>query len=229
MEAHALDESLEVILTEKWRSLEPNYIKDGAMLPQDLHEGDVIGIVKQIQDANPDKIFSEKSHSPDLAIGTTNGGLVLIGEGETKAVFRHVLKGKSILVILQRGFNLPAHVPSDPKIYQGFQKEEFSGLTRFSFYSDARTYLSVPILTGSPMELFGLHFQEDLGDKRLNDLFPVGLIRNVEERKVRSYVQSKGYEIVHRGDFQKREHYLFPNGNITEVAVLDILLKKEGL
>lgn len=215
----------ELIGSAEWQSLRPNYGNPDALLPREISYDQINSIVNVFQDNYTSlaelqikartKDIDTEAFSPFFVSGL--GSLRILGAGEEKLGFLLTTEeGKKMAVLLGLGSGLKPEIPSDPKLYPAFIN--YTG--NLYYYSDFRTYLSLPINFGP--EERAIRLQEYGGE-------PSGQVTNdlitKTEEKVTEYVKERGLIVVDP-DFRKSSHYLSVNNDPTKTGVIDIKLRQ---
>jgi hypothetical protein len=213
-----------IIESVQWQELRPNFPSEQALLPKDISLDQLDQLISAFDDIN----FSRRE---DFHVAKTFeqkaiegfGDLTFLGSGELK--YGYLLttnKGKKMVVIVYPGYNLNLQVPEDERIYKACSAEGREKPCTLAYYSDFRTYLSIPVEING--EKIGLYLQE-YGGKPMPGVYD----RLIHEKKeaITDYSKARGYSIVDP-DFGKPDHYFMVATNPETIGVIDIKLSDES-
>lgn len=201
----------ELLESGQWQKLSPNQKHESHIDPKQITAEMIRAVVTTL-------LSGGEPVDGAIDVGTL-GKLEPSGEGESKKGFVFTdNSGKKMHVLVDQGYLLPPQISADPKVYMRSSGFSFKGHNEeYGAYSDARTYLSLPVQT-TQGETLGVHFQEYAGVAVQGPLN--GIKKAVAASRAKKYIQSNGLEMPHPEDFNKHDHYLLsPNGS---VGVIDI-------
>lgn len=222
----------ELIGSDKWQHLTPNYPSPTALLPKELHVEQIEQLVNSI--ANPTTMKTLREGDIEQEAKKARDRIEIPGIGVLEklipgeAGIPYVLtvdSGKKLMLKLEYySPSLGVQSPEDPKMYK--RANEGGGEVLWQ-YSDLRTYLMIPV-EGTK---YAVKFQEYGGENNTKDHFRYGksllaLPRISHTRKrAKQDIRSRGFDPSHRitqGELNKPKHYLFNRGVDHAPAVIDI-------
>lgn len=196
----------DVLTSDAFQELNPNYSHPLALLPKELTARQVVDIISIVTSAEMFEVYQNRHKIKNLTKKIPEvGDITKIGEGESKICYRLTTPEGKRLVILFGGYGDILRSPKDSKVYRVFE-----GLWEDKYvYSDLRTYLCMPFTTevNSSRSMYGILLQEDGGDKRLNVLYP--LTQKLTARKILEYTNAYGlkHTSATMGELKHQRHF----------------------
>lgn len=202
-----------LLRSKKWQQLSPNFPDQSNLEPRDL--------TPEIMGAVLTALHSGPAESDGSRLVGSHGRLTPTDAGDAKSGFLFTTgDGRKLHVLMDTGYALPPTVQRDAKIYmRSSQNLPGKGYRAdYGSYSDARTYVSLPLRTTKKGDMLGVHFQEYAGKPVKGAL--AGMRKATAATRAQHYIKSHGLETPNPGDFSKGDHYLATASG--KVAVIDI-------
>lgn len=214
----------EILGSEAWKNLTPNYSYIDHLLPQDIPQNQLENLINAFADGVLRIDYRNQGPRPKDIEGL--GTLSFLGGGETKnGYLLTTASGQKMAVLYYRGntnYNNKPFIPDDPRIrvseqYPDKNNPEEKPMHKAE-YSDFRTYLNIP-LSFDGNKAGALILQEYGGST-----YPKSLLTRTAEQKAKQriieYVTDRGYRISD-SEFSAR-HYLDAGQKDGPPYVIDI-------
>lgn len=210
----------DIVASESWQQLAPNFPSENALLPRDLQTEQVQALIEAV--AKPELTRATSWERANVAFEEKAvagvGRLEKVGAGEGKVCYVITTPAGAQMAVLLRGYaqDLGNVVPEDQKMIKIKETPERAMWE----YSDLRTYALFPVTP-----TLAVQFQE-FGGRDVTQEFPhdaaPGDVRFSQGRAA-AYVHARGRSFtVDRQELSHPRHALFNQGTNRPPAIIDV-------